>query len=308
MSIRNDANIKTEKMISMIKSMTGYGRFEGVIDGRKIVFEIRSVNHRFLELQCRTPRGYGFIEETIKNVVSEYVTRGKTDVFVTIDADDDAPAEVSINKSLAAGYVSALRQLRDEFGLADDISVSSVAKYSDIFNVRKAPENEEFICSLTEKAARAALADFIVMREREGEKLREDVLSRCDTIISLVEEIEACSPGMVDQYREKLYSRLKEVLDDTTIDPQRILTEAAIFADRTAVDEETVRLRSHIDQMKKMLSGDTAVGRKIDFIVQEMNREANTIGSKISNADLAHKVVDIKAEIEKIREQIQNIE
>lgn len=292
----------------MIKSMTGYGRFEGVIDGRNVVFEIRSVNHRFLELQCRTPRGCGFIEETIKKLVSEYVTRGKTDVFVSIEADDSLDAEVSINRSLAAGYVKALRQLRDEFGLADDITVSSVAKYNDIFNVRKAPENEETLCAITERAGRLALKEFVAMREREGEKLKKDVLSRCDTIISIVEEIEARSPGIVDAYRERLYARLSEVLGDTTIEPQRILTEAAIFADKTAVDEETVRLRSHIDQLREMMSGDIAVGRKIDFIVQEMNREANTIGSKVSDAQLAHKVVDIKAEIEKIREQIQNIE
>ncbi len=292
----------------MIKSMTGYGRFEGVIDGRNVVFEIKSVNHRFLELQCRTPRGCGFIEETIKNLVSEYVTRGKTDVFVSIEADDSLDAEVSINRSLAAGYVRALRQLRDEFGLTDDITVSSVAKYSDIFNVRKAPEKEEVLCSITEQAGRLALAEFVAMREREGAKLREDVLSRCGRILTIVGEIEARSPEIVKEYRERLYARISEVVADTTVDPQRILTEAAIFADKTAVDEETVRLRSHIEQLREMLSGDVAVGRKIDFIVQEMNREANTIGSKVSDAQLAHKVVDIKAEIEKIREQIQNIE
>lgn len=292
----------------MIKSMTGYGRFEGVIDGRNVVFEIKSVNHRFLELQCRTPRGCGFIEETIKNIVSEYVTRGKADVFVSIEADDSLDAEVSINRSLAAGYLKALQQLRDEFGLKDDITVSSISKYSDIFTVRKAPENEEKLCEITEKAGRQALTEFVAMREREGDKLKTDVLSRCDIIISIVEEIEARSPKIVEEYRERLYTRLQDVLGDTTIDPQRILTEAAIFADKTAVDEETVRLRSHIDQLREMLTADQAVGRKLDFIVQEMNREANTIGSKVSDAEMAHKVVDIKAEIEKIREQIQNIE
>lgn len=292
----------------MIKSMTGYGRFEGVIDGRNVIFEIRSVNHRFLELQCRTPRGCGFIEETIKKLVSEYVTRGKTDVYVSIEADDSLAAEVTLNRSLAEGYIKALRELHDSYGLADDISVSSVARYNDLFTVRKAPENEEALCAITEKAGRIALESFVAMREREGEKLRADVLSRCDKIISIVEQIEARSPELVKEYREKLYARLSEVLGDTTIDPQRILTEAAIFADKTAVDEETVRLRSHIDQLRTMLSGNEAVGRKIDFIVQEMNREANTTGSKVSDAQLAHKVVDIKAEIEKIREQIQNIE
>ncbi len=292
----------------MIKSMTGYGRFEGVIDGRNVVFEIKSVNHRFLELQCRTPRGCGFIEETIKNLVSRYVTRGKADVFVSIEADENLAAEVTLNRSLATGYVNALRELRDEYGLADDISVSSVAKYNDIFTVRKAPENEEKICSIVQQAGTQALEAFVAMREREGEKLKADVLSRCDTIIGIVEEIEKRSPQIVEEYRQRLYERISEILNDTTAEPQRILTEAAIFADKTAVDEETVRLRSHIDQLREMLSGNQAVGRKIDFIVQEMNREANTIGSKVSDAELAHKVVDIKAEIEKIREQIQNIE
>ena len=292
----------------MIKSMTGYGRFEGMIDGRRIIFEIKSVNHRFLELSCRTPRGCGFIEETIKNLVSEYVTRGKADVFVSIEADDNVAAEVSLNHSLAAGYVNALRELRDKYGLADDISVSSVAKYNDIFTVRKAPEDEEKLCAITEQAGREALEAFVRMREREGEKLRDDVLGRCDTIIGIVSEIEERSPQTVEIYRNKLLARLNEVLGDTIADPQRILTEAAIFADKTAVDEETVRLRSHIGQLRTMLSGSEAVGRKLDFIVQEMNREANTIGSKVSDAELAHKVVDIKSEIEKIREQIQNIE
>ena len=288
--------------------MTGYGRFEGIIEGRNVVFEIKSVNHRFLELQCRTPRGCGFIEETIKNLIGEYVRRGKVDVFVAVEADDSVASEVSINHSLAAGYVNALKELRDRYEIADDISVSSVAKYSDIFTVRKAPENEEALCALTEKAGRQAIEAFIAMREREGEKLREDVLKRCDSIISVVEIIEKRAPQLVEEYRARLTERLNDILSDTTADPQRILTEAAIFADKTAVDEETVRLRSHIDQLRMMLSGDEAVGRKIDFIVQEMNREANTIGSKISDAELAHRVVDIKSEIEKIREQIQNIE
>lgn len=292
----------------MIRSMTGYGRFEGEIDGRKVVFEIKSVNHRFMELQCRTPRGYGFIEETIKTVVNRNVTRGKVDVFVSIEADDKVEAEVSINNSLASGYVKALRELRDRYDLADDISVSAVARYSDIFTVRKPPENEEQLCAVVERAGNEALAQFVAMREREGEKLRDDVLGRCDTIIGIVEQIEERSPAVVEEYRSRLYARLSEVLGDTTIEPQRILTEAAIFADKTAVDEETVRLRSHIDQLRTMLSGSDPVGRKLDFIVQEMNREANTIGSKVSDAQLAHKVVDIKSEIEKIREQIQNIE
>ena len=292
----------------MIRSMTGYGRFEGVIEGRNIVFEIKSVNHRFMELQCRTPRGCGFIEEGIKSLVSEYVSRGKVDVFVAVDADENVAAQVSINHSLAAGYVNALRELRDRYELADDISVSSVAKYTDIFTVHKAPENEEKLNAIVRQAGTRALDIFVAMREREGEKLMEDVLGRCRTIISIVEQIEERSPQLAEEYRQKLYDRMTELLGDSTIDPQRILTEAAIFADKTAVAEETVRLRSHIAQLEGMMSSDVPVGRRIDFIVQEMNREANTIGSKVSDAELAHKVVDIKGEIEKIREQIQNIE
>lgn len=297
-----------ERWFVMIKSMTGYGRFEGVIEGRRIVFEIKSVNHRFFELQCRTPRGCGFIEETIKKLVEEYVVRGKLDVFVSVEADDEVAAEVSINHSLAAGYINALRELRDKYDLTDDITVSLVAKYVDIFTVHKAPEDEEKLCAIVKQAGKNALEAFVGMREREGEKLKDDVLERCDTIIKLVSCIEQRYPQMVEEYRNKLLVRLNEILGDKTADPQRILTEAAIFADKTAVDEETVRLRSHIDQLRCMLSGNEAVGRKLDFIVQEINREANTIGSKISDAELAHKVVEIKAETEKIREQIQNIE
>lgn len=292
----------------MIRSMTGYGRFEGIVDGRKITFEIKSVNHRFLELTIRTTRGYGFVEDKIKELISRYVTRGKVDVFVSIEADENVAADVKVNRSLAAGYVNAMRELCDAYGLKDDISVSTLSRYSDIFTVHKAPENEEQIISIVEKAGIKAVESFVAMREREGEKLKNDVLEHSKNIVSIVSEIEKLSPQIVENYRARLYERLSEVLQDTTIDPQRILTEAAIFADKTSVDEETVRLRSHFSQMEEMLSKSEPIGRKLDFIVQEMNREANTIGSKISNAELAHKVVDIKSEIEKIREQIQNIE
>lgn len=291
----------------MIRSMTGYGRFEGVVDGKTVVFEIKSVNHRFFELSCRTQKGYGFLEEKIKELVSKYVTRGKADVFVSVEAENTA-SEVTINHSLAAGYVNAMKELCATYGLVDDISVSTLSKYPDIFTVHKAAENEEEIVSIVRKAGTKALEDFVAMREREGEKLREDVLAHSRKIIDIVSVIEENSPKIVEEYRRRLYERLSEILGDTSIDSQRILTEAAIFADKTAVDEETVRLRSHIFQMEDMLSKTEPVGRKLDFIVQEMNREANTIGSKVSDAELAHRVVDIKAEIEKIREQIQNIE
>ncbi len=292
----------------MIKSMTGYGRFEGVIEGRRMVFEIKSVNHRFFELQCRLPRGCGFLEESIKELLAGYVTRGKTDVYISVEADDSVAADVRINHSLAAGYVRALQELCEKYDLKNDISVSEISKYTDIFTVSKPPENEEQLSRIVKEAGKKALESFVAMREREGEKLKNDVLERGRHIIAIVEEIEERSPQTVEEYRNKLYERLKEVLGDTTVDPQRMLTEAAIFADKTAVAEETVRLRSHFAQLEEMLSKSEAVGRKLDFIVQEMNREANTIGSKVCDAELAHKVVDIKAELEKIREQIQNIE
>ena len=292
----------------MIRSMTGYGRFEGVINGRMTVFEIKAVNHRYFELQCRVPKSCGFLEEKIRELVSGSINRGKIDVYVSVEADENIAADVRVNHSLAAGYVKALRELCSTYELKEDVSVLALSRYSDIFTVSKAPENEDALTEIVMEAGRKAVADFIAMREREGEKLAADVLGRGKTILSLVSEIEERSPVTVEEYRKKLYDRLKEVLGDTTIDPQRILTEAAIFADKTAVNEETVRLRSHYAQLETMISGNEPTGRKLDFIVQEMNREANTIGSKVCDAELAHKVVDIKAEIEKIREQIQNIE
>ncbi len=292
----------------MIKSMTGYGRFEGAIDGRRIVFEIKSVNHRFFELQCRLQRGYGFLEESIKELLGKYISRGKVDVFVSVEADENVAADVKLNHSLAAGYVNALKELSEKYGLRDDISVSTISKYTDIFTVSKAPEDEEKLCEIVNAAGEQALKSFMEMREREGEKLKNDVLERGRNIISIVSEIEERSPKTVEEYRNKLYERLKEVLADTTIDEQRMITEAAIFADKTAVAEETVRLRSHFAQLEQILNDSAPAGRKLDFIVQEMNREANTIGSKVCDAELAHKVVAIKADLEKIREQIQNIE
>ena len=292
----------------MIRSMTGYGRFEGVIEGRMTVFEIKAVNHRFLELQCRVPKGCGFLEEKIREMVSARISRGKVDVYVSVEADENIAADVRINHSLAQGYVKALRELCTTYELPNDISVSLLSRYSDVFTVSKAPENEEALTAIVKKKKKKAISDFMEMREREGQKLANDVMDHGRTILSLVGEIEARSPVTVEAYRNKLYDRLKEVLTDTTVDPQRILTEAAIFADKTAVNEETVRLRSHFSQLEEMLGKQEPVGRKLDFIVQEMNREANTIGSKVCDAALAHKVVDIKAEIEKIREQIQNIE
>lgn len=292
----------------MIKSMTGYGRFQDTIDGKDITVEIKSVNHRYFEFSSRISRSCGFIEDKLKSFVQSQVSRGKIDVHVSMVSLDDGAMEVELNRSLAKGYVDALRTLASEFGLTDDVTVSSVARYSDIFTVRRAPEDEDAVWNAVKTVAQKALDSFVAMREVEGAKLRADVLSRADTIIAAVEKVEAGSKETLEAYRQRLYNKLIEVLETKSIDEQRILTECAIFADRIAVDEETVRLRSHIDQLRVVLDSDEPSGRKLDFIVQEMNRETNTIGSKSQSSSIAHIVVDMKAEIEKIREQIQNIE
>lgn len=292
----------------MIRSMTGFGRFEGVIDGRSLTLEIKSVNHRFSDFSFKLGRSCSFLEERLKGLIAERVSRGKVDVCLSVSENPCAEALVEINRPLAAGYVKAFRELSEEYDIKNDISASVLAKYNDVLSVRKAAEDEEQLWRLVKIGAEKALEDFVKTREKEGEKLKADVLLRCERILSLVENIEKRSPELVSEYREKLTQRMKEILGGSEIDEQRILTEAAIFADKTAVDEETVRLRSHISQIYEMLEYTEPIGRRLDFTVQEMNREANTIGSKICNADMAHVVVDIKCEIEKIREQVQNIE
>lgn len=292
----------------MIRSMTGYGRSESIIDGRDIIVEIRSVNHRYFEFSSRSSRGYGFLEEKLKSYLQSNLSRGKVDVYVSIETLEDTDAQVLINHSLASGYVNALRELVQRYDLRDDITASNVSRYPDIFTVHKAPDDENIVWDAVRQVTDKALESLIAMRENEGERLKEDVLNRAETIMDLVDKIEERSPQTVNEYQQKLQAKLMELLHDNNIDEQRLLTETAIFADKIAVAEETVRLRSHFDQMKIMLNADEAIGRKLDFLVQEMNREANTIGSKAVDAQIAYMVVDIKAEIEKIREQIQNIE
>lgn len=288
--------------------MTGFGRAEMSVGTRDIIVEIKSVNHRYFEFSCRTSRGYSFLEDKLKKYVGSRVSRGKVDMFVSITENDDTAVEVELNKPLASGYIKAMRTLVDEYEVKDDISVSTLSRFSDIFQISRPPADEEAVWNDVNTAVDEALSHFVAMREAEGEKLKADILSRAQTIIDIVGEIEERSPITVQEYRDRLYAKLSEVLQSANIDDQRILTEAAIFADKVAVDEETVRLRSHFDQMKSFLDSDHPVGRKLDFIVQEMNREANTIGSKVNDSKLAHKVVEIKGEIEKIREQVQNIE
>ena len=292
----------------MVKSMTGYGRAENTLNGCTITVELRSVNNRYLDCNVRMPRLYLFAEETIKSRVQNTISRGKVDVFVTLDSTGGEQVQVSVNQPLADGYYAALTQLAERYGLSKDISVSLLSRFPDVLLAEKAEEDVEQraqdICSVLDRA----LADFDQMRTREGARLEADVLSRAARIEELVGKVEERSPQTVAEYRAKLEARMNEVLSNTQLDPARILTEAAIFADKVAVDEETVRLRSHIGQLRHMLEQGGATGRKLDFLIQEFNREANTIGSKCSDIDIARHVVDIKAEIEKIREQVQNIE
>ena len=292
----------------MVKSMTGYGRAEDTLNGCTITVELRSGNNRYLDCNVRMPRLYLFAEETIKSRVQNTISRGKVDVFVTLDSTGGEQVQVSVNHPLADGYYAALTQLAERYGLSKDISVSLLSRFPDVLLAEKAEEDVEQraqdICSVLDRA----LADFDQMRTREGARLEADVLSRAARIEELVGKVEERSPQTVAEYRAKLEARMNEVLSNTQLDPARILTEAAIFADKVAVDEETVRLRSHIGQLRHMLEQGGATGRKLDFLIQEFNREANTIGSKCSDIDIARHVVDIKAEIEKIREQVQNIE
>ena len=295
-------------MKNVIRSMTGYGRAQGEVGGREILVEIKSVNHRYFEIASRVPRGYGFLEEKIKTYLQSRLARGKIDVYVALEAEEDSEAEVQVNHPLALGYINALKELAERYELRNDITVPMLSRFPDILTVRKKPEDEEAVWAAVKVKLDEALEGFLAMREREGARLRDDILSRCETILSLVGEIEKRSPETVNEYRQRLENKVRELLQSTNIDDQRILTETAIFADKIAVAEETVRLRSHISQLHTMLDGKEAIGRKLDFLVQEMNREANTIGSKATDSKIAYMVVDIKAEIEKIREQIQNIE
>ena len=288
--------------------MTGYGRAEETIRGHHVTVEIKSVNHRYFEFGCRTPRGYAFLDDKIKTYLQSRLSRGKVDVYVSVETLEDAPVEVLVNHSLAEGYVKALQEISERYALRNDLTAMGLSRYPDLFSVHKTPENEEEIWSAVSQVLAAATDRFLEMRRQEGERMKADVLGRAAKIMELVAEIEQRSPESVSDYEKKLRQKIQEMLGDTQVDEQRLLTETAIFADKVAVAEETVRLRSHFEQMKAMLSSDEAVGRKLDFLVQEMNREANTIGSKCCDASIAYKVVDIKAEIEKIREQIQNIE
>ena len=289
-------------------SMTGYGSAKGSVEGQEITVELKSVNNRYLDCSVRLPRNFLFAEDTVKQAVSVGVSRGKVDVFVSAQASQDSGTVVSVNEELARGYRDAVAHIAETLGLESGLNAFSLARFPDVLTVeRRELDKDKAAAALSEITAKA-VEEFNAMREREGERLRRDMLGKLETIEGLVSVVEERSPQTVKEYRERLEARLRDILADRSLDEQRVITEAAIFADRTAVDEETVRLRSHIAQFRTMLEEGSPIGRKMDFLVQEFNRESNTIGSKCSDASLAKVVVDLKSEIEKIREQLQNVE
>ena len=294
--------------MTLIKSMTGYGRAVETVNGREFTVELRSVNNRYLDCSVRLPRSLSFGEDAVKQAVKASISRGKVDVYITVHTEAGEEVQVSLNRNVLDGYLTAMKQMVSEYGVKDDISVSVLSRVPEVFTVEKPQVDEEQLLSDLMQVVNQALASFDTMRCTEGAALDADLRSRGQTILDYVALVEQGNGQTVIDYRARLEKKLREVLENTTIDESRILTEAAIFADKVAVDEETVRLRSHLQQMNTMLDGGGAVGRKLDFLLQEMNREANTIGSKCTDVALARIVVDIKAELEKIREQTQNIE
>lgn len=294
--------------IFMIKSMTGYGRCERIIGTKKITAELKSVNHRFSDYNIKVPRQYGFLEDRVRQFISKEVARGKIDVYVSLESCGEADKTVTVNKELAGNYVEILRDLCETFSLKDDISVSTIASFTDIFRAEPKRDDEEEIWAAVSEVLTDAVSSFISMRAREGERIERDLRERVIYMKSLANEIDKLSPMAVEAYKVKLYQKIKEVIDEREPDDTRILTEVAIFADKVAVNEETVRLASHYDEFFTILDSNEPAGRKLDFLIQEINREVNTIGSKASDLEIAKLVVTLKGEIEKLREQIQNIE
>ena len=292
----------------MIKSMTGYGSAKGCCEGLNIGIELRSVNNRYLDCSVRLPRGFLFAEEAVKSRVQTHISRGKIDVYVSVDSTGADAMVVKVNEKLAAGYVEAVRQLADAYGLENSLTATALGRMPDVLSVEKHDADADAVTAAISETAEQALLAYDDMRRREGQKLHDDISGRLDTIERYVGEIERRSPETVREYRERLWKKMSEVLQNTALDEQRILLEAGIFADKVAVDEETVRLRSHIAQMRSMLAEGSPIGRKMDFLVQEFNRESNTIGSKCNDSAVTKIVIELKSEIEKIREQIQNIE
>ena len=294
--------------MTLVKSMTGYGRAVETVNGREFTVELRSVNNRYLDCTVKLPRSLSFAEDSVKQAVKQTISRGKVDVFITVHSESAEDVKVTLNTAMVEGYLAAMKQMVTDFDVRDDISVSLLSRMNDVFTVEKPEVDEEQLLADLMSVVAKALQSYDAMRAAEGRALENDLRNRGNTILELVAQVEAGNGQTVIDYRTRLENKLKEVLANTAIDESRILTEAAIFADKVAVDEETVRLRSHLEQMNTMLTTGGAVGRKLDFLLQEMNRESNTIGSKCTDVKLARIVVDIKAELEKIREQTQNIE
>lgn len=292
----------------MVRSMTGFGRGHAVLNGRDFTVEIRAVNHRYYEFSCRLPRAFSFAEERLKSLLQGKISRGKLEVSVLVQNVTAVSEKITANKEAIGAYIQALREIKDEFSLTDDLSLSAVMKLPDAFTVVKEETDEDQLWEDLKSVTEEALNNFITMRENEGARMKADISSRLDVIEKNVAFVEERSPIIVENYRKRLYDRMCEVLDGKAADENRILLEAGIFSEKTAVDEETVRLRSHIAQFREMLESAEPIGRKLDFLVQEMNRETNTIGSKVQDIEVTKVVVDQKSEIEKIREQIQNIE
>lgn len=292
----------------MVRSMTGYGRYQQIVGNRDILVEIRSVNYRYFEFSCRIPRNMGYLEEKLKRLIKENVSRGKIEVLVTINNVDGKDETISVNMGVAQGYIDALRSANDTFKLPDDLTLSQLSRFPDVFTVIKTIDDENEIWDAVKLVAEKSLEKFVAMKSVEGEKMFNDVLSKLDTIESMVGVVEVASPQTVENYRKRLYDKLSEVLESKDIDESRIVTECALLSEKLAVDEETVRLRSHISQFRELLNSTESVGRKLDFLIQEMNREVNTTGSKAQDITITKTVVDMKSELEKIREQIQNIE
>ena len=292
----------------MVRSMTGFGRAEQDFEGLNITVEIKSVNHRYFEFSSRLPRSYQYLEEKLKGFFQSRITRGKVEVSVLIDDTRPGGTKVEINGEYCDSYINALKTLMTCYDLKDDVSVMSVARNPEVFKIAKNDVDADFLAERVLIVAAEAADAFVAMRETEGERLKNDVTNRVNLILKLVELIEERSPETVKNYRERIEQKMLELLGNVQVDEQRLLTETAIFADKVAVAEETVRLKSHMQQVCSLMEGNEPIGRKLDFVVQEMNREANTIGSKAQDIDIARAVIDIKAEIEKIREQIQNIE
>ena len=292
----------------MIKSMTGYGSAKGSVADLIVTVEVKSVNNRFLDASVRLPRSFLFAEDALKSAIQRYISRGKVDMFVTVDSSAAGEMSVKVNEPLLKGYLDVIAFISEKYGLQNDLTAVSASRLPDILVIEKKDLDAEAITAGIVSVAEEALADFNKMRQREGEKLSSDLMSKLEKISSFVSIVEDESPRTVEAYQKRLRDKLNEVLSAAGVDENRILAEAAIFADRVAVDEETVRLRSHISQLSSMLEVGSPIGKKIDYLLQEFNREANTIASKSQNSDIAHVVVEMKYEIEKIREQIQNIE